>query len=348
MSGLTMKAAVLEKLNAPVVLDEIEILDLDYGQVLVQIHCSGICGAQIREISGAKGEDKYLPHLLGHEGGGIVIETGRGVTHVKKGDHVVMHWRKGVGIEAPFPKYRRGDGLVGGGSVTTFSEYSVVSENRLTSVSKDVPFEISALMGCGVTTALGLINNDARVKIGESVAVFGCGGVGLSVVQGATMVSADPIIAIDILDHKLEAAKQLGATHIINSRKGDIRGEIGDIVKYKGVDVCVECTGLVDLIDQAYEVTAPNGRTVMVGQPRHGQDLVIRSMMNNFRGKRLMDSEGGGTNPTVDIPRYLNLYRQGKLKLNDLITHRYPLDEVNMALDKVRSGDAGRCILVMR
>jgi len=184
--------------------------------------------------------------------------------------------------------------------------------------------------------------------MGESVAVFGCGGVGLSVVQGAAMVSADPIIAIDILDHKLNKAKELGATHLINSKKDDIRAEIRNIVGNNGVDVCVECTGLVDLIDQAYEVTAPNGRTVMVGQPQHEQDLIIRSMMNNFKGKLLMDSEGGQTNPTIDIPRYLNLYRQGKLKLDHLITDRYPLDEVNSALDKVRSGDAGRCILVMR
>lgn len=347
MSDLIMKAAILEKLNTPLVVDEVQVPDLDCGQVLVKVHCSGICGAQIGEISGAKGEDKYLPHLLGHEGGGVVVETGPGVTHVKKGDHVVMHWRKGVGIEATPPKYRWRDGMVGGGWITTFNEYAVVSENRLTTIEKDIPFEVAALMGCAVTTSLGLINNEAQLKIGQSIAVAGCGGLGLNIIQGASMVSGYPIIAIDIYDQKLNMARELGATHTINSNEADIREEIQRIVGPKGVNVFVECTGMVELIEQGYALTAPNGRTVLVGQPRYDQNLTIHSMRQHFCGKILMDSEGGQTNPTVDIPRYLNLYRGGKLKLDALITHRYPLSQINIALDKVRSGDTGRCVLVI-
>lgn len=345
MSHLKMKAAILEKLNTPLVVDEVDVPDLECGQVLVQVHCSGICGAQIGEIAGVKGEDKYLPHLLGHEGGGVVVDLGPGVTHVQKGDRVVMHWRKGLGIESRPPKYRRGSGAVGAGWVTTFNEYAIVSENRLTPIPKDISFEIAALMGCAVTTALGLINNEAQVKIGQSVAVIGCGGVGLNVVQGAAMVSANPIIAIDIYDHKLKMAREFGATHLINSTQTNIQDEIQKIVGPKGVDVFIECTGQVQLIEKAYELTAPKGRTIMVGQPRHNQNLTIRSMLQHFCGKVLTDSAGGQTNPSEDIPRYLNLYRQGTLKLDNLITHWYSLGEINTALDIVRNGAAGRCML---
>lgn len=348
MSTMRMKAAILERLNAPLVLDEVEIPSLECGQVLVQVHCSGICGAQTGEIAGVKGEDKYLPHLLGHEGGGVAVEIGPGVTKVQEGDHVVMHWRKGVGIESRPPTYKRGEGIVGAGWVTTFNEYAVVSENRITPIPKDISFEVAALMGCSVTTALGLINNEAQLKIGQSIAVFGCGGVGLNVVQGAAMVSAYPIIAVDIYDHKLKMAAELGATYLLNSAQTDICHEIRKIVGSKGVDVSVECTGQVRLIEKAYELTGPHGRTIMVGQPHHSQSLTIQSMVHHFRGKVLMDSEGGQTNPTVDIPRYLNLYQLGKLKLESLITHRFQLSDVNIALDKIRGGEVvGRCMLLM-
>jgi len=340
------KAAILEKLNSPLVLDEIETQPLVCGQVLVEIHRSGICGAQLNEIAGTKGEDRFLPHLLGHEGGGIVLEVGPGVTQVRPGDHVVMHWRKGVGIHAAAAKYQWGERTVNSGWVTTFTEHSVVSENRLTRISNDIPFEIAALMGCAVTTALGLINNLAQLKIGQSIAILGCGGVGLNVVQGAAMVSADPIIAIDIYDHKLEMARQLGATHMINSTKMDVGEEIRKVVGAIGMDVFVENTGIVKLIEQAYRLTSNKGKTICVGVPRHDQNVSIHTLPLHH-GKVLTGCEGGDTNPVEDIPRYISLYQKGKLKLDHIITHRYPLDEINIALDKVRAGEVGRCMLII-
>ena len=149
-------AAILEQSNSPLVLDEIKISSLGCGQVLVQVHQSSICGAQINEISAAKGPDNFLPHLLGHEGGGVVLDIGPGVTYFQKGDHVVLHWRKGVGIHAQPAKYRWKDQVVNAGWVTTFNECAIISENRLTKIDKDIPFDIAALMGCAVTTALGL------------------------------------------------------------------------------------------------------------------------------------------------------------------------------------------------
>jgi len=343
---MKMKAAILEKLNAPLVLDEIKVPDLDCGQVLVQVHRSGICGAQIGEIGGAKGPDKFLPHLLGHEGGGVVAGVGPGVTSVREGDHVVMHWRRGAGIHARTATYAWDGRAVNSGWVTTFNEYAVVSENRVTPIPKDVPFDVATLMGCAVTTALGLINNLAEVKIGQSVAVLGCGGVGLNVVQGAAMVSADPIIAIDMYDHKLELAREFGATHIINTRASDLREEVRKIVGAAGADVFVENTGQVKLIEQAYELTAKTGRTILVGVPRHDQDITIHSLPLHF-GKVLTGCEGGGADPAGDIPRYIKLYQRGKLQLDRLITHRMAFADINEALDKVRAGDVGRCVLSM-
>jgi S-(hydroxymethyl)glutathione dehydrogenase / alcohol dehydrogenase len=333
------RAAILVESNKPLVVDEIELPALGVGQVLVKIGVSGICGAQLGEIAAVKGTDKFLPHLLGHEGGGIVQEVGPGVTHVKPGDRVCLHWRKGNGIHAQPAKYTWNGKTVNSGWVTTFSDYSIVSENRVTRV--DASFEIAALMGCAVTTALGLINNDAKLKIGQSIAVFGCGGVGLNVVQAAAMVSADPIFAVDIYDSKLEFARKFGATRTLNGKTADLRAEIGQ------VDVVVENTGNVKMIELAYQLTAPQGRTILVGVPKHNEDITIHSLPLHF-GKVLTGCEGGQSNPPVDIPRYLRLYKAGKLKLDELITHRFPLEKINTALDVVRGGEAGRVVLTMQ
>ncbi len=335
------KAAILLKLNEPLVIDEVEIPALKVGQVLVKVYRGGICGAQLGEIAGAKGPDKYLPHLLGHEGGGIVVDIGPGVTHVKPEDAVVLHWRKGVGIEAEPPKYRWNGGYAGGGWVTTFNEYAVVSENRLTPVGEDVPFEIAALMGCAVTTAFGLVNNEAHLKIGQSIAVAGCGGVGLGIIQAAHMVSAHPIIAIDQHQHKVVKAAELGATY------GCTNIDDARLIADKGVDVFVDCTGSVEVIEKGYELTAPGGRMILVGQPSFDHSLLLRSVRQHYCGKVLMDSQGGRTDPSTDIPRYIELWRAGKLNLGALITHRMPLEQINEALDLVRSGEAGRCMVVM-
>jgi len=341
------KAAILVSLNEPLVVDEIEMPKLECGQVLVRIHKSGICGAQLNEIAGTKGPDKFLPHLLGHEGGGEVLEIGPAVTQVKPGDMVSLHWRKGAGIHAPTAKYNWNGKQVNSGWVTTFSEYSIVSENRVTRVPPKTDLEIAALMGCAVTTAFGLINNDAQVKIGQSVVVLGCGGVGLNIVQGAAMVAAHPIVGVDIVDSKLKMAREFGATHVLNSKSvGDLAGELSKLVPGGKFDVFIETTGNVKLIELAYKLTAAQGRTILVGVPKHDQDITIHSLPLHF-GLVLKGCEGGQSNPTLDIPRYLNLFEAGKLKLKELITHRFPLEKINDALDLMRKGDMGRCILEM-
>lgn len=339
------KAAILVESKKPLVIEDIEIPKLTFGQVLVKVICSGICGAQINEIDAVKGPDKFLPHLLGHEATAEVVDIGEGVTTVAVGDRVVMHWRKGSGIHAPTPKYNSKLGVVNAGWVTTFNEYAIVSENRVTTVPKDFDPESGALMGCAVTTAFGVLNNDAKIGIGESIAIFGIGGVGLNMIQGAVMVSAFPIIAIDVYDSKLEMAKMLGATHIINSKKEDPVSKIKEIVGNNGVDVAIDNTGNVSVIESAYEITAAKGRTILVGVPRKGEKVSIYTLPLHFE-KILKGSEGGGTKPEIDIPKYVRLCQNGKLDLKKIIGKRYKFEEINQAISDLRSGDVvGRCMI---
>ena len=343
-----MKAAVLESLNSPLIVVDIDLPNsLEFGQVLVKVHYSGICGAQINEIEGAKGPDKFLPHLLGHEGSGTVLDMGPGVTTVKKGDRVVMHWRQSDGLQSPTPTYKWGGRTVSAGWVTTFNESAVVSENRLTPIPDDFDLKLAPLFGCAVTTAMGVVNNDAHLKVGQSIVVFGVGGVGLNIVQAADMVSAYPIIGIDLADSKLELARKFGATHVFNVDKvPNLQEEIRSIVGETGADVVVETTGKAKVIEQAYELTHPDGKTVLVGVPTKGDNVSIYTLPLHFK-KTLSGSHGGDAEPHLDIPRYIRLCERGKLKLEGLITHEFSLDEINKAIDVVRSGGAGRVILKM-
>lgn len=342
----TMKAAVLIEIKAPLVLAELTMPEtLTVGQVLVKIHYSGICGSQLGEIDGAKGEDKFLPHLLGHEASGTVLAIGLGVKHVKVGDKVVLHWRKGLGIESETPHFTWEGRKVNAGWITTFNEYAIVSENRVTAIPADSEMEVAALFGCAVTTGFGVVENNAKVRIGESIVVFGAGGIGLNIVQAAALVSAYPIVAVDLHDNKLELAKQMGATHAINSSSGDARQAILDIVGNAGVDAFIDNTGQPAIIEMGYQITKPQGRVTLVGVPRKGNNINIYSLPLHF-GKGLRGSHGGEAIPQTDIPRYQNLYRAGRIKLRELITDYYTLDQINEAIDGMRSGKVrGRCLI---
>jgi S-(hydroxymethyl)glutathione dehydrogenase / alcohol dehydrogenase len=338
------KAAILAKSREPLVVDEIELPEtLNVGQVLVKILYTTICGAQLNEIAAAKGPDKFLPHLLGHEASATVIETGLGVTNVKPGDTVVLHWRPSLGIQCPPPTYKwRGEKL-NAGWVTTFNEYAVVSENRMTQIPADYDLKVAPLLGCAVTTAAGVINNDAKVKIGESVAIFGVGGVGLNVVQFAHLAGASPIVAVDLIGGKLEMAKARGATHTLNAAEiKDIPAAVREIVGARGPDKVIETTGVKHVIEQAYDLTHPDGTCILVGVPN--EKVTIYTLPIHFN-KVLTGSHGGDAAPHIDIPRLIRLAKAGRLSFDGIITHEYTLDEINDALDMVRSGNAGRVVL---
>jgi S-(hydroxymethyl)glutathione dehydrogenase/alcohol dehydrogenase len=344
----TMNAAILVELQQPLLVDQVELpAALDVGQVLVKVEYSGICGSQLGEIDGAKGEDKYLPHLLGHEGSGIVEAVGPGVRFVKPGDHVVMHWRKSQGIESVPPKYTWRGKQLNAGLIATFNEYAIVSENRVTRIDPASDMEVASLFGCAVTTGFGVAENNARIKFGESVVVFGAGGVGLNIIQAAGLLSAYPIIAVDLYDGRLDLAKMLGATHTINAKNVDAREALLALLGSQGLDVFIDNTGQPSIIEMGYELTKAQGRVVLVGVPRKGRNINIFSLPLHF-DKRISGSHGGEAVPHLDIPRYTKLLDAGLIQLKPLITEYFKLDEINTAIQRMRSGElSGRCLVKM-
>jgi S-(hydroxymethyl)glutathione dehydrogenase/alcohol dehydrogenase len=342
----TMKAAILVEQRQPLEVAEIELPpDLAVGQVLVKNHYTGICGSQLGEIDGAKGPDRFLPHLLGHEASGTVVAVGPGVRHVKPEDVVVLHWRKGLGIEAAPPTYRWEGRTVNAGWITTFNEYAIVSENRCTPIPSDSDLQVAALFGCAVTTGFGVVENNAKLKMGESVVVFGAGGIGLNIVQAAALVNAYPIIAVDLYDTRLQLASEMGATHLINSSQTDAKSKITEIVGDAGLDVFIDNTGQPSIIEMGYQLTKAEGRVVLVGVPRKGKEISIYSLPLHF-GKILIGSHGGDCCPHLDIPRYHNLFRLERIKLRELITDEFGLEQINEAIEQMRGGDVrGRCLV---
>jgi S-(hydroxymethyl)glutathione dehydrogenase / alcohol dehydrogenase len=343
-----MKAAVLVSQNSALEIYDIEVPKLDVGQVLVRVEYSGICGKQIDEITGRQGDDQYIPHLLGHEGGGEVVEIGPGVTKVKPGDRVVMHWVKGSGIDSRPPRFNYRGQMLSAGWVTTFSDYTIASENRLTPMPKEAPGDVLALLGCAVTTGLGIVFHNIRLLPGQSIAVFGVGGVGLNVVQGADLVNAYPIVALDRSDAKLEFAHRFGATHTVNVDEADPQAALEELSGGQGFDAVVDTTGINTVREMAYHSTRQKaGVTILCGVPFAGDRLSIDSFPLHM-GRRIIGSHGGDTVPDLDIPRYFELYRLGKLRLDALITNRFKLAEINKAVEAVRAGRVcGRCLIEM-
>ena len=340
-----MKSAILIESKKPLVVTDIDLpTKLEFGQVLVKVCYSGLCGAQINEIEAIKGPDKFLPHLLGHEGSGIVEKIGEGVTTVKLGDHAVLHWRKSSGIQSSTPKYSWNGNQVNAGWVTTFNEKTVVSENRLTVIPKDFDMRTAALFGCAVISGFGAVNNDAQVKIGQSVLIFGIGGMGLNIAYAASLVSAFPIIGVDLHKNKIEMGKKFGLTHGLTTNSKNLNKEIYSIVGEKGADITVDTTGNAKVIEQAYELTAPDGKTILAGVPKN--KITIYSLPLHFK-KILTGSHGGDSIPDIEIPRYIRLINKKKMTLDNMITDEFKFSEINDAIDLLRSGKAGRIVIKM-
>lgn len=328
---MDMKAAVLYEINKPLVVEDVKVPKPGFGQVLVKVFTSGVCHTQLDNLKGNYGPDPYLPHLLGHEGAGIVEAIGTGVKHVVPGDHVILSWIKGPGINAQPPKYSKGSKVINAGFVTTFNEYTLASENRVTKIREDMPFDAAALIGCAVPTGIGAVINESKVKPGSSVAVFGAGGIGLNIIQGAVLVNASKIIAVDVLDYKLDLAQKFGATDVINAKNSDPVEKIKELTDGKGVDYSFESAGKKETMEQAYETASNPGLVNLVGNPIKNQKISINALHTHF-GRHLIGGQGGMVNPAIDFPRYIDLYRAKKLKLDELITHRYPLEKINDAL----------------
>lgn len=337
-------AAILVEQKKPLVLDEVELPALSFGQVLVDIKASRICGSQLGEIDGVKGPDKWLPHLLGHEAGGIVRETGPEVRHVKVGDRVVCHWRPGRGIEARGAVYNWNGKACNAGPITTFQQLAILSENRVTVVPPDTDFELCCLLADTLTTGFGAINNNAKVKIGEAVVVIGCGGIGLGTVLGAHLAGAHPVIAVDVQEHKLQVALKNGATHAINSAKEDFAEAVLKILGGARPDVVVDGTGNPAVLEKAFALAGNFARVIGVGVMPGDKKISINTLPLHL-GKILTGSHGGESLPADDIPRYVRMARAGRLDTSGFVSHRISLAEVNDGIAKMRSGEVVHCII---
>jgi len=339
-------AALLVQTGAPLVLAEIDIPALKPGQVLVEIAYSGACGTQVMEWRGDKGEDKWVPHCLGHEGTGTVLETGSAVTKMKAGDKVVLSWIKGSGIEAGGAVYAWGEKKVNAGGVTTFQRHAVVSENRLTLLPAELPMDLAVLLGCAAPTGMGAVYNVLKAQPGDAVAVFGTGGVGLNAVMAAALVGAMPVIAIDPNPTRRALAPLYGATHVIDPGAADVLTEIKKIIP-QGVDIAVESSGVPAAMEMAVNATRQQGgRAVVIGNARHGSVLSLSPSVFN-QGKSLMGTWGGDSVPDRDYGRYARLLGAGRFPVRNLLSKPYALEQADQALQDLASGKIGRPLIDM-
>lgn len=339
------KAVVLRSIGKPLTVEELTIPNLRSGQVLVRILYTGICHTQLSEIRGLRGEDRYIPHTLGHEGSGIVVEVGADVEKVKPDDRVVISWIKGSGAEVSATQYDSITGKVNSGAVSTFMEYAVISENRLVKIPPEMPMREAALLGCAIPTGAGAILTSEMVKGEKSIAVFGVGGIGLSAIMAAALCNASQIIAIDIHDHKLKLAQDLGATHIINGNQQDVVSKIRSISGGLGVDCAIEAVGLRETMESTFSCVRDfGGLAILAGNPPHGEKIMI-DPYDLIRGKRVIGTWGGATVPDRDIPKYVEFFLDGKLPLAKMISHVLKLEQINEALDYLEKGEAGRVVI---
>ncbi|WP_315712804.1 MULTISPECIES: zinc-binding dehydrogenase [unclassified Bradyrhizobium] len=339
------QAALLVQTGQPLVLAEIETPALKPGQVLVEIAYSGACGTQVMEWRGDKGEDKWVPHCLGHEGTGTVIEAGSAVTKVKVGDKVVLSWIKGTGIEAGGAAYDWDGKKVNAGGVTTFQRHAVVSENRLTLLPPDLPMDVAVLLGCAAPTGMGAVYNVLKVQPGDAVAVFGTGGIGLNALMAAALAGAMPVIGIDPNPTRRALAQIYGATHVIDA-SGDVLAEIKKIVP-QGVDLAVESSGIPAVMEQAINSTRQQGgRAVVIGNAKHGAALTLNPGVFN-QGKSLLGTWGGDSVPDRDYGRYGRLLSSGRFPVRDLLSKPYSLAQADQALQDLAAGKVGRPLIDM-
>ena len=343
-----MKAAVLTCLNQPLkIIEGIQHGRLGCGQILVKLAYSGVCHSQLMEVRGRRGEDPHLPHLLGHEGSGQVIEVGEGVTKVRPGDLVVLGWIKGGGLDGGGSKYRCGcmSQPLNAGGVTTFNEFALVSENRVVPLPAGVPLDVAVLFGCAVPTGAGIITNDLRPPPGSSIAVFGLGGIGMSALMATMLFHCSKVIVVDVSDDKLALARSFGATHAIDARLVDPVAEIRALTSGGGVDYAVEASGQTSVIEQAFtSVRRAGGVCVFASHPQLGSRISI-DPYELICGKQIRGSWGGSSDPDRDVPMFAGLYREGKLPLEKLITKRYQLDSINEALDDLEQHRVARPLI---
>lgn len=358
-----MKAAVCHAFGKPLVIEDVKLAPPGPSDIKVKIHACGICHSDIHFIEGAWGGQ--LPAVYGHEGAGVVVEVGRNVKHVKKGDHVVVTLIRSCGTcyscaagqpvlcEGSFPldgksplSSAKGNPIAHGLHTGAFAEYVVVDGSQAVAIDRDVPFDAASLIGCGVITGMGAVINSAGVKAGSSVVVIGTGGVGLNSVQGAALAGASPIIAVDIADKKLRAAKRFGATHGVNSRTQDVVKQVKALTHGRGADYVFVTVGVKAAIEMSLKLMRRGGNVVLVGMPASGVMATFEPVEIANDSQRIIGSKMGGARIQIDVPKIVELYKQGRVKLDELVSGRFPLEKINEAMAEVVRGEALRNVIV--
>jgi NDMA-dependent alcohol dehydrogenase len=365
------RAAVLTAIGQPLeIRDDVEVESPRAGEVKVRMGASGVCQSDLSMQNGTLFGGP-TPIVLGHEGAGVVEEVGEGVTSVAPGDHVVISWVPMCG-ECYFCAHDQGflcersavtlagggllDGTTrftsGGGALHqmassgTFSEVSVVPEIGVVKIPNDIDLGVAALIGCGVLTGVGAAMNTASIKPGDTVAVLGCGGVGLNVIQGARIKSAGEIVAIDMHPTKLEMAKQFGATTTVNAADKNAVSEVMNLTAQRGADVAFEVIGLGPTIEQAIQMTRRGGETVLVGVPSMDVMVMVPAFLGLIvAGKTIKGCWYGSSNVQRDVPKLIELYQKGELKLDELVSRTIPLEQVNEAFTAMQSGEVARSVI---
>lgn len=355
-----MKAAVCYEYTKPLVIEDIDIAPPEKGEVKVKLAATAVCHSDIHAL---RGELPFpLPTVGGHESSGYVEEVGEGVTKVKAGDRVVVSLLSACGkclycttgrthqCEAEWPrdpyKNKKGDSLSQMFNTGTFAEYTIVDQSQVVEIPDDMPMDRAALLACGVITGFGAVTNRAQPEVMSSCAVIGVGGVGLNSVQGAALSGAYPVIAVDINDDKLEAAKSFGATHTVNSKSTDGIEEVKKLTGGRGADYVFVTVGSTAAMEQGFGMSARCGMTVMVGLP-NVKDSLTFSVFPFIKDERVLTgSFMGTTHLETEIPKLVNLYQAGVLKLDELISNRYPLEKINQAIDEVMKGEVLRNVIV--
>jgi S-(hydroxymethyl)glutathione dehydrogenase/alcohol dehydrogenase len=364
-----MKAAICYENNKPVRVEEIDQDGPKRGEVRVRMVASGVCHSDLSVVTGVM--PLRLPCILGHEGAGIVEEVGEGVTRLSEGDRVVLSWITPCGTchfcrigsvslcdlaaqvnmtclmpDGTSRAHKDGKDLHVFSAIGTMAEMAVVPENAAVKVPEDTPLQKAALVGCGVMTGAGAVFNTAKVAPGSRVAVFGTGGVGLNAIQGAAIAGAEQVIAVDLNPRKLEFAKTFGATHGIDSSKNDPVAVIKELTGGMGVDYAFEAIGRKEVIEQAYAACRKGGTCVVIGVAPYSESVTLNAFLLPILEKKLVGCWYGSANPHLDIPRLIALYRAGKLKLDELVTKTYKLDEVNEAFADMNSGVNARGVIL--
>ena len=365
---MTMKAPVLHAVREPMTVEDVELDDPKQGEVLVRMAASGVCHSCLHAADGSWANTR-TPIVLGDEGAGVVEQVGPGVDRLKPGDHVILSWAPqcgrchycvtgrpvlcerrasgpgGVLLDGTTRMHLNGQDVYHYGSVASYASYSVVPESCAVKIRDDMPLDKAALIGCSVMTGVGAVLNTARVPAGASLVVFGCGGIGLNAVQGGRLVSAYPLIAVDVADNKLEYARQLGATHTINAAKEDVPEAVKKLTG-RGADYAIVAVGDTRAVQQAWDCLAKGATCVVVGLPPTGQTIQIDPRTLVGVERRLVGCSYGSASVFDDFPRMVDLYMAGKLKIDELISKRYAMDEANEAFRALAAGELARGIIV--